>query len=53
VGERELTVQYKGDSDPDLDEALGAALRPFGYKLMDKGHDPKSHVRDLRFLKEG
>jgi hypothetical protein len=52
VGERELTVEYKGDSDPDLDAVLKAALKPFGYKLRDKGYDPKSRVRDLRFLKE-
>ena len=53
VGERELTVEYKGDSDPDLDAVLKAALKPFGYKLRDKGYDRKSRVRDLRFLKEG
>ncbi len=53
VGERELTVEYKGESDPDLDAALGAVLKPFGYELRDKGYDQHTRVRDLRFLKEG
>lgn len=52
MGESELTVEYKGGSDPDLDAALRAALKPFGYELLDKGYDQKSRVRDLRFQKE-
>jgi hypothetical protein len=52
VNEKELTVEYKGDLDPDLDNVLKAALKPFGYELRDKGYDPRTRVRDLRFLKE-
>lgn len=51
MDERELTVEYKGDSDPDLNAVLRAALEPFGYTLMDKTYDPKSRVRHLRFLR--
>ena len=52
MDKRELTVEYKGDSDPDLTDALRAALEPFGYQLVEKGYDPKSRVRDLRFLRD-
>jgi hypothetical protein len=51
MDEKELTVEYKGELDPDLNAALKAALKPFGYQLKAKGYDPKSRVRDLRFLR--
>jgi hypothetical protein len=51
MDEKALTVEYKGELDPELNDALKAALEPFGYHLTRKGYDPKSRVRDLRFLK--
>jgi hypothetical protein len=53
VGEKELTVEYKGGSDPDLDAVLKVALEPFGYELIDKGYDQHTRIRDLRFLRQG
>ena len=50
-GERELTIEYKGDSDPELDAVLKAALEPFGYELRDKGYNEHTRVRDLRFVR--
>ncbi len=51
MDEKALTVEYKGELDPELNDALKAALEPFGYHLTRKGYDPKSRVRDLRFLR--